>query len=372
MEVDDIGNSMSLGGTQDAIVNNNTLIQNTTNATSKIQALFSHGPGVSGITPGGTGLVFRNNIMAADSSVYVFQNKVGSIINDIDNNLYFNIDSDINAKKPFDEVSTDTSFAQWQALASTSGLRDTNSISSDPNFISSSNFNLQSTSPAIDAGTHIDGITQNCSGTCVDYAGNPIYGLPDIGAYEYQPTLEMGDDEVSTSAPIRMYGDEKFRNKEAPADGTTADLDITIPDSDKSEWLDIEITAWGDTKTWTESTTESITDIEHSIGGLTANTNYEVSVDNVLGQDITGSNCISGVCTANTSGEITFTYTGTYSNHTFQVVQQEEEEEEEHDELEIDDVKYESTATTITIKWDTNNDADSKVKYGTQDGHLDE
>jgi len=52
--------------------------------------------------------------------------------------------------------------------------------------------------------------------------------------------------------------------------------------------------------------------------------------------------------------------------------EEEEEETEEHDNLDIDDVEYDSTETTISIKWDTNNDADSKVKYGTADGHLDE
>ena len=48
----------------------------------------------------------------------------------------------------------------------------------NPLFVSSTNFNLQSGSPAINAGKNV-GLTS-------DYAGNPIVGLPDIGAFERQ------------------------------------------------------------------------------------------------------------------------------------------------------------------------------------------
>jgi len=41
-------------------------------------------------------------------------------------------------------------------------------------------------------------------------------------------------------------------------------------------------------------------------------------------------------------------------------------------ELEIDNAKYSSTKNTVTVKWETNNDADSKVKYGIRNGHLDQ
>ena len=333
--------------------------------------------------------------------------------------------------------------------ATASGLTGTNSITTNPLFTSSSDYTLTYLSSAIDAGTDV-GFTQ-------DFLGNSIYGTPDIGAYEYQPPYAMRTNEISTTAPIRTYGDEKFRNKEAPDNAITADLDIEIPNSDTSEWLDIEISSWGDTKTWTEETTQSLTDTVHVVGDLEANKNYEVSVDSVLGQDITGDNCTSGVCTSNASGQITFTYGGTYSSHTFSVSEGDntspvlsftdsissektkadkievswgdatvkkwdydsdgscsttsgdysktdsdsmDQDDRDHqdkyiclyaedslgnqttlasenkinisNELDIDDVEYSSTKDTITIKWDTNNDADSKVKYGTADGHLDE
>ncbi|OGC94620.1 MAG: hypothetical protein A2W25_09345 [candidate division Zixibacteria bacterium RBG_16_53_22] len=50
-------------------------------------------------------------------------------------------------------------------------------IQGDPLFVSSADFHLQAGSPAINAGINV-GLTS-------DYAGNPIIGNPDIGAYEY-------------------------------------------------------------------------------------------------------------------------------------------------------------------------------------------
>jgi len=54
---------------------------------------------------------------------------------------------------------------------------DTNGINANPLFISSSDFHLQSGSPAINAGVDV--------GLTTDYLGHSIVGLPDIGAYEY-------------------------------------------------------------------------------------------------------------------------------------------------------------------------------------------
>jgi hypothetical protein len=189
-------------------------------------------------------------------------------------------------------------------------------IGSDPSLVSSSDFQLQSTSPAIDAGADLS--------LTADYAGNPIYGPPDIGAYEYQPPYAMGTDEITTSASVRVYGDEQFRNKSAPSGGETGDLAITLPGTDRSQWLDVTISAWENSgtnrKTWTESTTVSgITDTLHTVGDLEPYKFYNVKTDNVLGQDITGADCTDGLCRADSQGKIAFTYTGTYSSRTFDV-----------------------------------------------------
>lgn len=397
------------------------------------------------------GYIFYNNIGVGNDHDALFEDRGGSR-HTVDYNLY-------NPTNEESFYSNGNIFSNWLSYHTTNN-KEPNSQNADPLFTDPDNddFTLAYLSPAIDAGTHIDGITQNCSGACTDYTGvNSIYGLPDIGAYEYQPPYEMGNDKVSTSSPIRMYGDEKFRNKEAPdAEDITADLDITIPDSDKSEWLDIEITSWGDTKTWTESTTESITNTAHTIGDLQANKYYNVSVDDELGLNITGDDCNEGICASDNNGQIIFTYTGTYSEHTFQVeegdnsaptisngepngsssnttqtlevttnetatckysttantsyaemtdtftntnstthnqeltnltlgthayyvrCQDELENTNETDyqisftiiepsseeDLEIDDVEYKVTENSLTVKWETNNDADSKIEYG--------
>ena len=65
--------------------------------------------------------------------------------------------------------------------------QDANSIMSDPLFTTAgSDFTLQSTSPAINAGVSV--------GLVLDYAGNtvPFETLPDIGAYEYQLSTSTG------------------------------------------------------------------------------------------------------------------------------------------------------------------------------------
>ena len=62
-----------------------------------------------------------------------------------------------------------------------------------------------------------------------------------------------------------------------------------------------------------------LTNTAHIIGDLEANKYYNVKVDNVLGTNITGTDCTSGNCKANPQGEIAFTYTSTYYDHTFEM-----------------------------------------------------
>lgn len=68
----------------------------------------------------------------------------------------------------------------------------------DPKFIASTNFRLKPSSPAINAGTNIctgentplTGCTGSGTGTWQDYDGRYLVGAPDIGAYEYQPSMQ--------------------------------------------------------------------------------------------------------------------------------------------------------------------------------------
>ena len=73
----------------------------------------------------------------------------------------------------FLRYTTATNSAGWETATS----QDAHSIVADPKLVSTSDFHLQSTSPAINAGVNV-GLTQ-------DFDGNPISGLPDIGAFEF-------------------------------------------------------------------------------------------------------------------------------------------------------------------------------------------
>lgn len=212
-----------------------------------------------------------------------------------------------------------SSLSLWQG----GGGYDINSVSSDSSFVNpvGSDFSLSSDSPVVDNGTDL--------GLVEDYLGNSIYGTPDMGAYEYQPPFIIGSNELDIDGDVRIYADGKFRNIQTPS-GNTADISIT-PDGgfgtgDYSQWMDISISEWntsGDyAKTWTQSSDTIGADYTvHTVGDLEPNGQYVLKVDNVQGANITSSDCTSGVCTANGSGEITFTYTGGYSTHTFNITE---------------------------------------------------
>ena len=187
-------------------------------------------------------------------------------------------------------------------------------------------FRLTDRSPAIDSGTITPGIT-------TDILGNPIYGAPDIGAYEYQPPHTVGTDKIDVAAGARIYEDGKFRDL-GTATAQLADLTITpasgsfrsfAPTAARPEMLDVTGLTWSTTgdhhKAWAETSASSTLVTLHAVGDLEANKYYAVTVDGVVGQSITGTNCSSGVCQADGQGKITFAYTGGYSTHTFDVTE---------------------------------------------------
>lgn len=200
-------------------------------------------------------------------------------------------------------------------LATTDGMTYTRTL------VDESDYHLSASSPAIDAATSTSLTT--------DYEGNPIYGLPDIGAYEYQPTHDMAKvtpDEPQIGEAIKVYGDGKFRNTIDDSSGNatdTAKLAVVPENNATTKWLDLNIAAWNNSgtyqKQWTENSTNITGNVNHTVGDLEANKYYSVYVDSNLGQNITGANCTSGVCLSDENGKIAFTYTGGYSEHTFLV-----------------------------------------------------
>jgi DNA-binding beta-propeller fold protein YncE len=188
---------------------------------------------------------------------------------------------------------------------------------------------LNYNSPAIDAGTSITGRT-------TDASGNPIYGTPDIGGYEYQPPHVMGTDKIDIGAGGRIYGDGKFRDlgttnsnlaslTVTPQGGTFSQTTSPIP-----AWLDItNIANWtNDHKTWTESNAEtSNMQTDHTVGDLENNKWYDMKIDGTSASGkitgINGTTCQAYgsfyACQSDSNGKIYFNYTGGYSTHTFDI-----------------------------------------------------
>jgi len=56
--------------------------------------------------------------------------------------------------------------------------------------------------------------------------GNPLYGTPDIGAYEYQPPYTITTQKPEYTGNIRIYGDGKYRYLTATTSSVTAPLSV--------------------------------------------------------------------------------------------------------------------------------------------------
>lgn len=126
----------------------------------------------------GSNFVFRNNLVTKDfvSLRRVFQ-VVGSNAPTLSNNEYYVFNNAEHFRASFNSVNY-TTLGTWQA-----GIGgDANSLNSDPLFVNVlSDWSIQTGSPCINAGVDV-GLTQ-------DINGNPIVGLPDIGAYEFVTNL---------------------------------------------------------------------------------------------------------------------------------------------------------------------------------------
>jgi hypothetical protein len=125
-------------------------------------------------TPNGTGVVFRNNLVVVKSNLIdLVENGTGL---DTDNNLYFNTTGD-----PKGWYWNNTKYTTLDAYK-TASSQEANSLYCDPLFVSAFDFHLQAGSPCINVGVNV-GLTK-------DFEGNPMVGLPDIGAYERQYIIQ--------------------------------------------------------------------------------------------------------------------------------------------------------------------------------------
>jgi len=151
-------------------------------------------------------ITLKNNLVYFSGTVIArFLDDSWSPNNDtlvMDNNFYYGYN--FSDSRHFYDGSNGQSytFAQFKS----SYNHELNSLyNQTPKFVDfeNNNFQLQWNSPAIDVGLDL-GLTE-------DYFGNPIYGTPDIGAFEYQPPYNISSDEINATK-IRIYSDGKYRD----------------------------------------------------------------------------------------------------------------------------------------------------------------
>lgn len=268
------------------------------------------------------GMILKNNIFINNNSRDIYTHaSANTTNNDFDNNIFYKTDYTNNW---YWKGVSHSSLEDWKI----NSLFDSKSLTSNPLFSSNSpsqasDFQLTYLSPAIDSGTDV--------GLSVDYAGNPIYGNPDIGAYEYQPPHTIGNDKINIPGGSRIYNDGKFRDLTEASD-LGADLVITPEDNfaiyeqdeARPEFMDVTDIIWtAEKKKWTEIA-NSLSNTIHKVGDSTPNIYYYIKVDNEL-KDITGENCKDNICKADIDGNINFIYTGSYSTHTFEIIPREGE-----------------------------------------------
>ena len=154
-----------------------------------------------------------------------------------------------------------------------------------------------------------------------------LYYTPYTYPHPLRADKVVSVNKIDTGSGARIYANGKFADLATTTSGFNASLAILPIEGNDSQWLDVTINTWrtsGDyAKQWVESSPnfDSTTATLHTIGDLKSNTYYQVKVDDVLGQNISGTNCTSGICLSNASGTITFTYTGSYSSHTFEIAE---------------------------------------------------
>ena len=258
--------------------------------------------------------IFSNNIIYADAPPNVSFAAVGVAGNSASfyNNDYYLTAGTLPASGWQYNGTDYGTFAAWSGAHELTGL-NVNPLFNNP---AGNDYSLLASSSMIDAGT-------TTPVTSVDFLGNPIYGLPDIGAYEYQPSYTMGTNEIDIGAGARVYLDGKFRNR-ATSSGILGHFSVSpisgsfisyTATSTRPAWLDISSTTWSLSgnylKQWVASSSIATSTI-FTIGDLQVNAPYTIAVD--------GSAVL--VSTSSATSSITYTYTGGYTTpHTFTITQ---------------------------------------------------
>jgi peptidoglycan hydrolase-like protein with peptidoglycan-binding domain len=275
-----------------------------------------------GFYTGGTGSwIIKNNILENN---YPYDLNITPTVlanSTLDYNQYYNTGT----TTPFNITGNTTGITgiSWTTYHTTDGY-EIHSNYGDPLFISTTtpDFHLQSTSPNIDTGTPVS-LTSDYTGT------NLIYGAPDIGAYEFQPPYTFASNNIPVTGTARLYANGQYDMTSASSTSAVAHFSVQpvggFYTASTSEYMDLAVNTWTSSeKNWTASSTSSsfatdATSTVYTIGDLLANTAYTFSLDGTASTTAIANNseCTNGICTADGSGNLAFTYQGNYSNHIF-------------------------------------------------------
>ncbi|MBI5816976.1 MAG: peptidoglycan-binding protein [Candidatus Yonathbacteria bacterium] len=285
-------------------------------------------------------------LSAWDASTQIFGENYGTTSQDLNSYAVTSYAQTMNTYSiPIKQISY-----PYTSLISASAAYDSNTNYVTMKIVPTYNFSLKPLAPGIDAGTTVSSVT-------TDILGNHIYGTPDLGGYEYQPPYTIGTNNIDITGSIRLYKDGKYRYTTATSSSPTANLTVTpvggFPSGDYSEWLNVSISTWNTSgtysKTWTE-TSSTATSTAHTIGDLKTNTYYSVLVD--------GAQYASML--SNGSGQGTFTYSGGYSTHTFNIT----EDTTAPTTFSLISPAGTTGASTQTFSWNASTDASSGLaKY---------
>jgi hypothetical protein len=193
--------------------------------------------------------------------------------------------------------------------------QDPKGIGSDPKLVgySKSDFSLKSNSPAIDAGADVKQAT--------DYVGNPIYGVRDIGAYEYQPPYKIGTDRLDIGRSIRLYSDGKYRYLDEKTSKGSSTLSIEpyngwtslTKDEKRDALIDVDVSGWEKTGNYSMEFNVQfagkVKDLRYTLSNLPSDVDFEIVV---------GGKTID-VKKSTTSGRLSFVYNRTTSSLFIQV-----------------------------------------------------
>lgn len=206
------GGGIAMGNQSDAVVADNLIVSNSA----------FHGGGVATLVPSGVnGPIFTNNTFSANSApqggseLYFsgFPNQtrfLNNIFVGTASQIAVDCDTSYSAQPPifqFNDVFNPSGTTFAGSCTSASGTNS--NISADPLFTSASDFHLQSTSPAIDAGSnsapHLP--TQDIAGNDRILPGpGRCTPIVDMGAYEFARPSSLTLNPTSLSFPDQVVG----------------------------------------------------------------------------------------------------------------------------------------------------------------------